>query len=118
METYILIGGHGEDQMKKQIPFYNTRKWKSKRAAILKRDLYQCRNCKRFGRIVPANTVHHSIPLESRADLKLDDRNLLSLCTTCHEQMHNKFTNTLTELGLKTMERTLKKYPEIDSPHE
>ncbi len=79
--------------------FYKTKKWKQKREAILRRDTYRCRQCKRYGRVTPANTVHHVYPLEDYPELKLSNDNLISLCDTCHENMHNRFNGELTDLG-------------------
>ncbi len=93
---------------------YNTPEWKRKRVVILKRDNYQCRECKRYGKVVQADTVHHAIPLQERPDLRLDSRNLISLCEGCHEKMHNKFDNTLSKLGGEEWrERIERKYPEL-----
>ena len=79
--------------------FYKSRKWERKRATVLRRDGYLCRECRRYGRTVQATTVHHVHPLEERSDLALDDRNLVSLCATCHDGMHDRVTGRLTALG-------------------
>jgi len=76
--------------MKQTNPFYNTKKWKQKRKTILKRDEYQCRECRRYGKFTPADTVHHIYPLEDYPQYKLNSNNLISLCNTCHENMHNR----------------------------
>jgi len=96
--------------------FYKTSEWKRKRIAILKRDDYKCKECSRYGKVVEANTIHHIIPLQESPELKLDNRNLISLCEQCHERMHNKFDNTLSKLGEEWKERLLAKHPELTSP--
>lgn len=68
--------------------FYNSGKWKRKRAAILRRDGYLCQNCKRFGRTRPAQTVHHIKHLDEYPELALTDSNLISLCNPCHNEAH------------------------------
>ena len=68
--------------------FYKSRYWKKKRAEILDRDNYECQVCRAEGKVSPANTVHHIIPLEQRPDLVLDDDNLLSICAGCHNREH------------------------------
>jgi len=85
--------------------FYKTRKWERKRLAILRRDKYLCRECSRYGRTTPANTVHHIYPLEERPDLALVSENLISLCPKCHERMHDKMTDRLTALGEQWQQR-------------
>ena len=80
--------------------FYKSKKWKTKRQSILRRDDYLCRECKRYGKTTPATTVHHILPMEQRPDLKLNSLNLISLCNECHNKMHDRNTNELTEKGL------------------
>ena len=93
--------------------FYKTREWERKRETILKRDIYQCKECKRYGIVADANTVHHILPVTMRPDLKLNSKNLISLCNEHHEKMHNKFNHELSKLGIELMQRTLRRYPEL-----
>lgn len=97
-------------------PFYKSKKWRMKREAILKRDSYQCREAARFGKVEPANTVHHVIPLGERPDLKLDERNLISLSEENHKRMHKKMSAELSKLGEEWRDRTIRKYSELDNP--
>ena len=68
--------------------FYNSAAWKRKRASILRRDNYLCKNCKRFGRIKEATEVHHIKHYEDYPDLALTNDNLISLCHSCHNKQH------------------------------
>ena len=68
--------------------FYTSAAWKSKREAILSRDGYMCRNCKRYGRQRPATTVHHIKHFDEFPELALESDNLISLCEACHNLMH------------------------------
>jgi len=68
--------------------------------------------CKRYGRTTEATTVHHIYPINVRADLKLKSENLISLCNACHEKMHNRETDELTETGKKWV----RKVGEISPP--
>jgi len=68
--------------------FYKSEKWKRKRAAILRRDGYLCQDCKRYGRMRQATTVHHIEHYDERPDLALVDSNLVSLCAACHNARH------------------------------
>lgn len=96
--------------------FYKSQKWKRKREIILRRDEYQCQECRRYGKVTPATTVHHIFPLEIYPELKLVNDNLISLCNKCHESMHNRFTDELTDKGIawqnrmKAKSKVLKKY--------
>lgn len=85
--------------------FYSTAVWKSKRKKILRRDGYCCRECKRYGKNTEATTVHHVYPLLHRSELRLMNWNLLSLCSKCHDKMHDRTNDELTELGLQWVER-------------
>ena len=85
--------------------FYKSTKWKAKRTNILKRDNYMCQECKRYGKTTGATTVHHVKPLEFNLELRLDSNNLISLCSVCHDKMHDRTNNELTDLGKKLIER-------------
>lgn len=85
--------------------FYKSTKWKTKRTNILKRDEYLCVECKRYGKSVQATTVHHIKPLDTHEELRLDSNNLISLCSKCHDKMHDRTNNELTDLGKKLIER-------------
>lgn len=87
---------------------YKSQKWKNKRKAILLRDKYLCRNCQRFGKMNEAVIVHHIIPTEIKPEYFLNDENLISLCFSCHEKMHDKKMNVLSELGIEWAERKRK----------
>lgn len=84
---------------------YNSKKWKKKRLDILERDRYECQDCvKRLkeaavngeqlrgeDRIIRrATEVHHIKDLKEYPDLWLDDENLTSLCTQCHNIRHGR----------------------------
>ena len=88
-----------------QQPFYKQNKWKDKRKSILRRDEYLCRECKRYGRSRTAQTVHHINPLEDYPELALVSDNLLSLCNSCHDTMHDRITRVLTEAGERWREK-------------
>ena len=85
--------------------FHKSKKWKEKRKAILRRDEYLCRECRRYGRTRLATTVHHIIPIDQRPDLALASKNLISLCTECHNKMHDRDSGELTELGKRWAEK-------------
>ena len=78
---------------------YKSRRWRLKRQAILTRDRYQCRECRRFGLAVNATVVHHAYPAEDYPEFAWCDWNLVSLCGGCHNAMHDRETGALTELG-------------------
>ena len=79
--------------------FYDTKKWLRKRANVMRRDDYKCKECLRYGKTSEAQMVHHIYPLEHYPQYSLTDINLLSLCDSCHGKMHDRNNNTITELG-------------------
>lgn len=85
--------------MKQTNSFYKTKKWQKKREIILRRDEYTCRECRRYGKTTKAQVVHHVFPIENYPQFRLNTNNLISLCVKCHENMHNKQTNEITEAG-------------------
>lgn len=70
-----------------------TKEWKDKRDEIRARDLSLCQCCIRglyqYGSKRPLNydglSVHHAKPLSEAWDLRLDDSNLITLCSYHHE---------------------------------
>lgn len=68
--------------------FYKSAVWKNKRAYILKRDLYLCQECKRYGKRIEGTIVHHIIPYEDAPELSLKNDNLITLCKMCHNKKH------------------------------
>lgn len=88
--------------------FYSSAAWIHKRAEILRRDNYECQECKKRiavaardgvqlrGRdcwIHRAVTVHHIKHLREFPELALDENNLESVCVDCHNRLHNRDMN-------------------------
>ena len=68
--------------------FCKTRRWQSMRRAVLRRDRYLCVDCKRYGRLTQATTVHHIKHFDTNPELALEPSNLVSLCAGCHAKRH------------------------------
>lgn len=66
--------------------FYNSYEWKKKRLSILKRDGGLCKECFKIGIVEVGNIVDHIIPLKANYELRLDDSNLQTLCSSCHNK--------------------------------
>ena len=81
--------------------FYKSNKWIAKRLKVLKRDKYECCNCKRYFKTTEAKVIHHIYFFEDYPKLGLLNWNLISLCDSCHNKMHNRLTNEPTKLGLE-----------------
>ena len=85
--------------------FYNSKEWKRKRAKILERDHHECRDCrnriadaymngitltKSEAKIRRGCEVHHIKELREYPNLALNNDNLISLCTQCHNVRHGR----------------------------
>ena len=72
--------------------FYKTKAWKLKREEILKRDNYECQECKKQGKVSCVKTdridIHHIKHLLNNYSLRLSNNNLIALCSSCHDKMH------------------------------
>lgn len=75
--------------------WYNSAAWRSTRKMVLKMDHYECQRCKARGRYSKAVLVHHIKHLKDRPDLALSlydpdtgERQLVSVCKRCHEELH------------------------------
>lgn len=70
--------------------FRSSTAWKKKREEIKQRDLYCCRICLEQGIVNNSHLhVHHIISLDSNFDMRLDNTNLISLCSDHHNRVHN-----------------------------
>ena len=96
--------------------FYKSKRWEQKRKNILRRDKYECCNCKRYFKTRAANTVHHIYFYEDYPELSLTGWNLISLCNDCHNKMHNRVTDEPTHLGMDWQEKRKSKFKELYPP--
>ncbi|MDM0459710.1 HNH endonuclease [Clostridium perfringens] len=71
--------------------FYNSKEWHIVRTNIIARDLGLCKVCLSKNRIRVADVVHHIIELKESRELGLRTSNLLSLCNSCHQEIHAKY---------------------------
>lgn len=90
---------------------YKDTRWVKKRARILRRDGYECRECKRYGKTTQATTVHHVKPADDYPELRYESSNLYSCCSKCHNTFHDRDSDELTQKGVELVERIYKTYP-------
>lgn len=91
---------------KKPDPFYLSKRWKSIRNMVMKRDGYQCQLAKRDGKAVDAQTVHHIFPREDFPEYQWETWNLVALSFAAHNMMHERDSHRLTDLGERLREET------------
>lgn len=85
---------------------YQSAKWKKKRSHILRRDGYLCQIAKRYGKTEEAKVVHHIYPADEYPQWQWADWNLISVSQTAHNQLENRKTGELTELGMRLQRKT------------
>ena len=77
--------------------FYSWKPWKRLRESVLRLDNRECQLCKAKGKYRKAVVVHHVKHLKDRPDLAMsiydgDERQLVSVCKQCHEELHPERT--------------------------
>jgi 5-methylcytosine-specific restriction endonuclease McrA len=95
--------------MKTADPFYKSARWKAKRSVILRRDRYKCQLSARYGKNVPADTVHHIFPREQYPEYKYAAWNLIAVCAKVHDELHDRASGALTEKGMDLLRRTARR---------
>ena len=73
--------------------FYNSRIWRNKSKSILKRDRYECQDCKNQKKYKRASEVHHILSIDTHPELAFTNTNLVSLCKTHHNLRENREKN-------------------------
>ena len=82
------------------------RRWRVLRERALNRDHHRCQEARRYGRDIPADTVHHIWPAEDYPEYAYCLWNLVSLSQGNHDRMHDRITRALTPLGISWKNRT------------
>ncbi|MEL7661543.1 HNH endonuclease [Acetobacterium wieringae] len=72
----------------KSDPYYQSKKHKAWRAKVLRRDNYQCQECKRYGILREGTIAHHVKPREDYPELQYDVANGRTLCAKHHNKEH------------------------------
>jgi len=89
--------------------FYTGEKWRRKRRAILRRDGYQDQVMRRYGKAAEATIVHHIFPLDEYPEYRYADWNLISVSMATHNQLHDRESDELTDMGVELLRRTARK---------
>ena len=90
-------------------PFYRDKRWKRLRRAMLARAGWMCEECRRYGKRADAEAVHHVFPKSEFPEYQWMAWNLMCLCKTCHDAMHDRITNALTDRGVSVLRRTARR---------
>ena len=98
-----MVKSNDMSQKEDKARIYNSKEWKLVRLAKIERNPL-CEVCESKGKIVPAQAVHHIIPIETATDydhmrdLAFRYSNLMSVCYICHSDIH-KAMNSRTREG-------------------
>jgi 5-methylcytosine-specific restriction enzyme A len=74
----------------KLVKFYQCKAWRKLRLEALERDHYECQECKRQGKVGPAQNVHHIKEVKDFPQLALVINNVESVCINCHNKEHGR----------------------------
>ena len=91
---------------------YKGKRWKRLAAAVMRRDGYLCQISKRYGKMIPAEVVHHIYPADEYPEFAYKPWNLISLSRAAHNKLHDRDGGALTSAGIELQRRT--KRPDID----
>ena len=100
-ESNRLYDKHQRDR--RSTAFYNSAEWERVRRRVLDLDKIDVYLYMTQGRVVPADTVHHIVPLKSDWNKRLDINNLMSL----HHDTHSTLEREYARRGEKSMAYTL-----------
>ena len=92
--------------------FYRTSEWINKRVYIINRDYGVCLRCLSKGKTVDAAVVHHIVELKDCWNMRLFNNNLISLCPSCHKQVHDRYKeNSLSKrIEQKDLQKILREF--------
>lgn len=96
-------------ELKKTDPFYKEKRWQRLRMSVMRRDEFMCQDAKRYGRMIPADMVHHIFPRDIFPEYQWEPWNLIALSNKAHEEMHIRNSRELTDKGKDLLIRTARK---------
>jgi len=85
---------------------YNSKRWQSKRAHILRRDKWLDQILLKQGVKREATLVHHILPAMEYPEYEWEDWNLISINQDTHRQLHDRYTGRLSKVGERLMKET------------
>lgn len=77
-------------ELNQLVKFYKCKEWRNLRQRALERDNYECQVCKEAGRFSHAECVHHIKEVKVSPELALSLDNIICLCNSCHNDIHDK----------------------------
>lgn len=71
--------------------FYNSKEWTAVTKMVKNRDYGLCKLCRSNNQTTFASIVHHIVERKEDKSKALDPFNCISLCTGCHNHIHNEY---------------------------
>ncbi|BDR80682.1 hypothetical protein N072000002_09380 [Clostridium tetani] len=93
---------------KKEQRFYISKEWTITRDTVKQRDKGLCKLCLSKCNITYMDTVHHIEELKDCWDKRLDPGNLISLCESCHQKVHEEYKNNKLDIQ-KELEKLIER---------
>ena len=69
-------------------------KWR-KLSEVVRANNPICQDCIEDGNTSPSTEVHHIIPIAQAPERRLDQSNIVALCTACHRERHRRLAKGL-----------------------
>lgn len=91
-QRHKLYDAHARNQQ--SAAFYKSAAWLRLRDTMMMASNYQCTVCRSLGVVMPADEVHHIIPIDIDWSKRLDADNLVCLCHRHHMEAHAKLNCT------------------------
>ena len=89
--------------MKQPDPFYRSKPWYKARQKVLDRAGHRCEMCGYQGKGL---TVHHVKPRKEYPMLALELTNLVCVCSSCHNRLHDRSDGTLRDVNVEAIKET------------
>jgi 5-methylcytosine-specific restriction endonuclease McrA len=89
---------------------YKDPRWQKKRLQILERDNFECRSCTDNTQMLH---VHHLLYDSNAKVWEYDDKDLITLCDTCHQAIHYLESNR--NIGIETFTLVVRLLDNIES---
>ena len=90
--------------------FYSSDPWRLKREKIKDKDNGCCLLCLNEHKSKSMDTVHHIIELKEDWNKRFEEDNLISLCESCHQVVHNKYKTSEKEQTQNRLKAILRKF--------
>lgn len=111
-DSYKEYKKHRQDKDRQKL--YSSKTWIRLRDVTYRKFMGLCIPCLFKGLIVNATTIHHIEDTKSNRDRWLDESNLVTVCSSCHELIHYQYESqnkkVMQDILFKLVKRFEKEY--------